>query len=106
MAEPPGGFTPYVLEYSGRVQDELTALIVRARIHGRHSPLVTAARTVDYRLRVYPQSGQPLRDLVGAAGQLWVGVVPPLVVHYVIFEERRLVSVALPLKLMRGYDIG
>jgi hypothetical protein len=102
----PEGITPYRLEYAGRVHDEFAALIARAKVHGRHRPLLTAAREIDRRLRLYPQFGQPLRDLVATAGQEWVGVVPPLVVRYVIFEDRRLVSVVFPLQPLRGYDFG
>jgi hypothetical protein len=104
MSEP-AGFTPYQLEYAGRVQGELAAVIARARAHGLHPPIIVAAREIDRRLRVYPQFGQPLRDLGGAAGQEWLGVVPPLVVRYVIFEDRRLVSVVFPMQLLRGYAI-
>jgi hypothetical protein len=105
MSEPEG-ITPYRLEYAGRVHDEFAGLIARAKVHNRHRPLLAAARKMDYRLRVYPQFGQPLRDLAAGAGQEWLGVVPPLVVRYVIFEDRRLVSVVFPMQLLRGYHLG
>jgi hypothetical protein len=59
MADPPGGFTPYDLFFSGRVIDELAALIARAKGLGQEQPLVAAAKILEYRLRVYPQFGDP-----------------------------------------------
>jgi hypothetical protein len=98
MADPPGGFTPYDLVFSGRVIDELAALIARAKGQGRDKPLVAAAKTIEYRLRVYPQFGEPFRDLNVESGQEWVAVAPPLIVRYLIYEERRLVLVVSPIR--------
>jgi hypothetical protein len=98
MADPPGGFTPYNLVFSGRVIDELAALIARAKAQGRDQPLVAAAKIIDYRLRVYPQFGEPFRDLSVESGQEWIAVVPPLIARYVIYEERRLVLVVAPIR--------
>ncbi|HEY1380459.1 MAG TPA: hypothetical protein VGF55_26900 [Gemmataceae bacterium] len=102
MADPPGGFTPYRVSYSGRVQDELTALIARAKAQGRHQPLVTAAQAIDHRLRVYPQFGEPIRDSAVGSGREWISVVPPLVVRYVVYEDRRLVCVVYPVQPLPG----
>jgi hypothetical protein len=97
MADPPGGFTPYDISYSGRVRDELAALIARANAHGRGETPVAALRVMDDRLRVYPQFGQPLRDAAVESAQEWVGVIEPLVVRYIIYEERRLVCIVKPI---------
>jgi hypothetical protein len=102
MIDPQEGITPYDLSYSGEVRDELAALIRRARTLGRHEPLTAAARTIDYRLRIYPQSGQPIRYLWFEDGQEWIGVVAPLVVRYLIYESRRLVFVVRPMQTLRG----
>jgi hypothetical protein len=98
MPDPAGGFTPYDLSYSGRVIEELADLIARAKVHGRDQPLVAAAKTIDDRLRVYPQFGEPFRDLTVESGQEWVAVVSPLIVRYAIFEGRRLVLVVAPIR--------
>lgn len=97
MIDPPADFTTYDVSYSGRVQDELATMIARAKVRGSHSALLSAARTIDYRLHIYPQFGQPLWDLTAQSGQVWIGVVPPLVVRYVVFEERRQVNVVEPM---------
>ncbi len=97
MADPPAGFTPYDVTYSGLVLDEFAALIARAKIHGNHQPLVDAARTIHHRLRVYPQFGEPIRDSIAESAQEWIAFVEPLVVHYVIYEERRVVCVVSPM---------
>jgi hypothetical protein len=61
------------------------------------APVLQAVRQIDERLRIYPQFGQPLRDLVLEPLQLWIGVVPPLVVQYILDEERRVVMVVVPI---------
>jgi hypothetical protein len=65
-------------------------------------PLLDALQRIDYRLRVYPQFGQPLRDLSFAPAQIWIATVPPLVVRYVLHEELRLVMVVEPFVPLRG----
>ena len=55
--------------------------------------MLSALKELDRRLHVYPQFGQPLRDLQLKPAQLWIGVISPLVVRYVLDEERRLVMV-------------
>jgi hypothetical protein len=54
-------------------------------------------KEIDTRLRSYPQFGQPLQDLLLEPGQAWIGTVPPLVVKYVLDEEKRQVTVVVPL---------
>ena len=97
MSEPPSPPVPYRVVYSGRVRNELRALIARARARGLAPQVLAAVRAIDERLRLYPQFGQPLRDLVLEPAQVWVGVVPPLVVQYTLDEQRRLVMVVVPL---------
>jgi hypothetical protein len=86
----------YRVSYSGRVRDALKALVLRARSIGIAPQVLTAIREIDRRLQIYPQFGQPLRDLTIDSAQLWIGVVPPLVVHYIIDEVGRQVMVVLP----------
>jgi len=65
-------------------------------------PLAAAIQALDHRLRVYPQFGQPLRDLTVEPAQLWIATVPPLVVKYLLDEERRLVMVVQPITPLPG----
>jgi hypothetical protein len=97
MTDPPSGPLPYRVSYSGRVRDALRDLVTRARGLGLGPQVIAAIQDIDHRLRIYPQFGEPLPDLTVEPAQLWVGVVPPLVVQYVIDEARRQVMVVLPL---------
>lgn len=71
-----------------------------ARARGDGEALVAALREFDRRLRVYPQFGDPLSDLLAEAGQVRLGSVPPLAMRYGVLEERRLVLVAAPAVLL------
>jgi hypothetical protein len=102
MSEAPGSPLPYQVSYSERVRTELRELIARAEVRGLREQVVAAAREMDRRLRIYPQFGQPLRDLKLKPAQLWIGSVPPLVVHYFLHEERRLVMVLVPFDPLPG----
>jgi hypothetical protein len=93
---------PYRVVYSERVKNELKLLAARARERGLIVPFRAALLAMDQRLRLYPQFGQPLRDLVLEPAQLWIGVIPPLVVQYSLDEERRLVMVYLPIVPLPG----
>lgn len=87
----------YQVVYSELVRNELKELIAKAAERGLKSQVRDAVKEIDERLHVYPQFGQPLRDLLLEAGEQWVGVVPPLVVHYAIYKDRRLVTVTVPI---------
>lgn len=103
----PAGEQPvtYRVIYSERVRQELRALLERAQARGIGRPVLDAVKGIDARLRVYPQFGQPLRDLATAGETLWIGVVEPVVVRYVVDEERRLVFVVVPLKVLSGFGL-
>jgi len=59
-----------------------------------------AFKEFDRLLRIYPQFGEPEADLKQEGGQVYNGIVPPLVMRYAIVEDRRLVLVgALPVLL-------
>ena len=102
MSEPSDVPIPYRVVYSGRVRDALRELVARARESGHGPEVLAAAKEIDRRLRVYPQFGEPLVDLKQESGQVRVGTVPPLVVRYAVYEERRLVTVAVPILPMPG----
>lgn len=84
----------YEVTFSGRVIDALRELVSRNPTH--KSQLVAALREIERRLQIYPQFGQPLWDLAVDPAQLWIGVVPPFVIHYILDESQRRVVVALP----------
>jgi hypothetical protein len=70
---------------------------MRAASVGRQQQVLSALQEIDRRLHLYPQFGQPLRDLHLQPLQVWVGVVPPLVVQYVLDDERKLVMIGVPI---------
>jgi len=70
--------------YPGRVIDRLREMIAGNPAHAAR--ILAAVRDIDHRLRIYPQFGQPLYDLSVPRARLWVGTVPPLIVHYVLVE--------------------
>ena len=84
----------YEVHYAPRVTDEIRAFA--RRNPGRTTELLAALREFDHRLRTYPQFGQPLYDLAVEPAKLWIGVVPPLVLHYILDEGQRLVLVVRP----------
>jgi hypothetical protein len=105
-SETPSGPQPCRVTYSGLVRDELRALILRAAARGRGSEFLAAARLIEERLRIYPQFGEPLRDLVLEPLRLWIGVVPPLVVQYTLDEENRVVMVSVPIRPLSDSELS
>jgi hypothetical protein len=96
---------PYDVSYSRMVRESLRALIIRAKGTRAEHPLRLAVTVLEHRLRIYPQFGQPLYDLSVEPAQVWVGVVPPLVVHYLLDEETRQVIVGRPFMLLPNSGI-
>ncbi len=97
MSEPSGP-TRYRVSYSEHVRIELRRLIERADARGLKQQFLDSAKKLDDRLSLYPQFGEPIRDLPTLPGKLWIGVIPPLVVRYVIDEQRRLVMIGVPIQ--------
>jgi len=87
----------YRVSYSGRVREALRELVLHAREVNLGEQVLAAIREIDNRLHLYPQFGQPLRDLSVQPAQLWIGVVKPLVVLYVLGESSRQVSILHPI---------
>jgi hypothetical protein len=98
MSAPGESPAHYRVVYSGQVRTGLKELLARADALKVRPAIAAAVREIDARLGVYPQFGQPLRDLATKGETLWVGAFGPLVVHYVIDEPRRLVFVVIPFK--------
>ena len=87
----------YQVSYSEFVRSELSKLLARAKERGLDVQAHAAARKMDRLLHIYPQFGDPLSDLSLQPGQLRMGTVPPLVVKYALYEDRRLVIVTTPI---------
>lgn len=103
MSEPSSGPSHYRVSYSEQVRQELRSLAAQARAHGLGPQFLAALKDIDQRLRIYPQFGEPLCNLKLEPAQIWIAVVPPLVLRYTLDEERRLVMVAtLPLLLPKS----
>jgi hypothetical protein len=80
----------YKVSCSRRVLDKLKELILRNPTHA--SSISSAAIEIDRRLHVYPQFGQPLRNLAVKQAQLWIATLPPLSLQYLLLDyddERR-----------------
>ncbi len=94
---------PYRVVYSDHVRNVFRELSARAWASGQGPVFVAAVKELDRLLHIYPQFGEPLIDLAHEPGQIWHGTIRPLVVRYAIYEERRLVIVAIsPLLLPRS----
>jgi hypothetical protein len=81
--------------YSGVVRAAVREFAAAARAAGRSREAAAALTDLDRRLHIYPQFGEPILDLTQKSGQVCVAAVPPLLVRYAIYEERRLVVVTL-----------
>jgi len=100
LSEPTSRPVPYRVIYSERVRTGIRELLAQLAAQGSGRQALDALHQLDARLRVYPQFGEPLRDLKTPGETLWAGTVPPFVVNYAIDEERRLVFVVRPFKLL------
>jgi hypothetical protein len=98
MSDPAGPPLPYKVVYSQRVRSEFRELHTRAAARGLGREVLEAAKQCDARLHIYPQFGQPLRDLATEGETVWVAIVKPLVVQYVIDDDKRAVFVIVPFK--------
>ncbi len=88
----------YRLSFSEHVRIQLRKLAEIARERGLTAVLRDALTELSERLAVYPQFGDPLRDMPIESMQQWIATVPPLVVQYMIDEENHVVMVGVPLK--------
>lgn len=97
MSETSSGPNRYQVVYSEFVRNELKRLIARVEERGIGAQVRAAAREMDRRLRIFPQFGDLLADLLLAPGELRIGTVPPLVVKFALYDDRRLVIVSAPI---------
>lgn len=107
MSAPSSQSVPYRVVYSGRVRQRLLALADVARERGDGETFLTALKEFHRRLCLYPQFGEPLIELMQEVGQVWLGIVRPLVLRYGVFDERRVVMVTeLPVLLPKSDPKG
>lgn len=93
---------PYRVVYSERVRNEFKKLTAKAKERGLGTQVLDAMKELDERLHVYPQFGDLLRDLALGSAQLRIGIVPPLVVRYILDEKERLVMIVAPVLSLPG----
>jgi hypothetical protein len=108
MSGSPEESSPYQVVYSELCRERLRELGTKAVAARREAEFAEALRELDRRLRVYPQFGEPYSDLMHDVGQHYRGAVPPLVVWYTVFDDRRLVVVAQAPQFLpnSGFDVS
>lgn len=90
----------YDVQFSQHVLEHVRELVHRNPEHS--AELIASLREFTQRLRVYPQFGEPIWDLSVTGSTVWIGVVAPLVLHYVLDElHRRVIVVRRPQPLPR-----
>ncbi len=94
MTEPTEAPLPYRVVYAEVARTVLREFGNTARAAGQSGEAVAALNQLDHRLHLFPQFGEPLMDLKQETGQIFIGIVAPLLVRYAVYEERRLVVVA------------
>lgn len=90
----------YQVIYSTHVRNELKRLITSLESKETRTEVRDSLIELDKRLSIYPQFGEPLLDLHLDSAQIWIGVIPPLVAKYVIYENQRQVWVVAPLLMI------
>jgi hypothetical protein len=84
---------PYHVAYQEVVRNHLWSLVPLAKDRGWAPELGAALKKMDRILHIYPQYGEPLRDLELKPAQLWIAAFTPLVARYVLDEAKRVVIV-------------
>ena len=87
----------YKIVCTGRVSDELRKLMERAVAVHRSGQVMAALLELQRLLSLYPQVGEPLKNLTIEGWTLWHHAFPPLVVKYVIDDNRREVLINAPI---------
>jgi len=91
---------PYRVSYSERVRQWLRKLAGEAKQRGDGVQFADALKEFHRMLGLYPQFGEPFIDLTAEPGQIYMGIIRPLAMRYVVDEQRRLVMVGdLPVLL-------
>lgn len=87
MSDAQANPVPYRVVYSALVRNDLKALLGRAKANGLGRQALDAVKKIDDLLHVYPQFGEPLRDLEALGATICMVTVPPLVLQYLIDKD-------------------
>jgi hypothetical protein len=99
MTEPAGSEpVPYQVIYSKEARPQLIALLARGTSLGFGPLCLRAIKTIEAQLRIYPQVGEPLRDLPEVGQTLYGYTISPPHVQHIIDEAERKVYVTGPIK--------
>jgi hypothetical protein len=82
------------------VSAELKDLYRRAAAAGQGQQVLDALKKAERVLRIYPQFGDPFRDLTTPGETVYAASFPPLYVEYIIDEPNRAVFIVVPFKAM------
>jgi hypothetical protein len=94
MSSPGGSGPPYKVEFSPRTSGPFKDLLRTAVRLGIGKKTFAAAKSIVQRLENAPtEFGEPLYRLPALKLHVYVGIVPPLVVHYAVHDEMPLVFV-------------
>lgn len=92
MSEPNGGAIRYVVAWSGQVQQDLQQLRSLSIQRGVLREFTAALRTIEQRLTWNPTDfGEQKNNHPGMRMVGYVAIVPPLVIHFGIHNDLRLV---------------
>jgi hypothetical protein len=94
------GPTTYHVVPSGRVNAAAKDLIRRAIAAGYGRQVIAALKELHRILAIYPQYGEPKRDLRSIGQTVYALSVRPLFVEYAIDEEERVVLIGVPFKVL------
>lgn len=92
----------YKVSYSDRVREGLVELVTLAQQRGLKQIVLSALQIADEKLKTDPHFGEPKNNFPELSLVQWIGIVPPLVIHYGINEEKCLVLVAKPIGVLPG----
>jgi hypothetical protein len=84
----------YRVVFSVLAQTALRELVEKAKARGCGGDALRALRTLDERLRIYPQFGEPIRDYPALDLTEYRGHVWQITLTYAVDEQRRIVHVA------------
>ena len=96
--------TVYQVICSEDVRRDLLSFAGKAQERGLRDQYLASLKEIDSRLRIYPQFGEPLKDLQLKPSRLWIGSLWPIVVRYTVDDERRMVFVVAPFLLLPKSD--
>jgi hypothetical protein len=98
--EDPSPPRSYAIRPSARVVQDLRALSERATAAGFRQEFLDALKRINRILTIYPQFGEPLRDLQIPGQTLHALVSDPLLVRYILDETNSTVFIVEPFEVL------